>query len=93
MDMDERRDVERDLREALRIETGKAGEWRYVTYGPVALGRFRQDETSRRYQLEWLAEWMRFRSESEAVDIELAEGWAVEQIASLFSAQARSLHG
>lgn len=93
--MEERREIERELCEALRIEKGTKTDWRYVTYGPVALGRFRQDESSGRYQLEWLAEWMREPGESEAADIEHAEGWAVEQIASLFaiSAQGRSLHG
>lgn len=95
MEMSERKQIEEELKAALRIEQGQAGEWRYVTYGPIALGRLRRNEESGRYQLEWLADWKPYPTESEAADFEHAEGWAVEGIASMMAmgAQARSLHG
>jgi hypothetical protein len=95
VDMSEREELERELRESLTIERGRGGKWRYVMYGPIAVGRLRKDESSGRYVLEWLADWRPTLSELEAADFEHAEGWAVKEIASLFaiSAQARSLHG
>lgn len=93
--MNERRELEEELRQALRIEQGQGGEWRYVMYGPIALGRLRRDADSGRFKLEWLADWKSTPTEFGGADFEHAEGWAVEEIASLFaiSGQARRLHG
>jgi hypothetical protein len=81
----EQTDRAQALAEAMRVELAADGE-RYVTLGGVALGRLTRG-CDGRWRLEWRAGWHELKSRLPAAEPEHAEGWAVEETATLLATE------